>query len=153
MGTQPRHSGQPPAKKREAGTHQPAAASSVPPNQLYDPTLIASTLERARGMVTVAARLLRCSRQTIYNAVQAYPEVKAALEDARELQLDTTELKLFEAIDKGQAWAICYYLKTQGRKRGYIEKVEHGADGLTLEQLVLLSLKMEEERARKAGHA
>jgi len=115
--------------------------------------LIASALERSRGMVTAAARLLHCSRQTIYNAVQAYPEVKAALEDARELQLDMAELRLFEAIDKGQAWAICYYLKTQGRKRGYIEKVEHGADGLTLEQLVLLSQKMEEEQAREAGHA
>jgi hypothetical protein len=121
----------------------------VPPNQLYEPGLIASALERSRGMITVAARMLRCSRQTIYNAVHIYSEVKTARDDARELLLDTAELSLLNAVNKGQAWAVCFYLKTQGRKRGYVEKVDVSADSATLEELVLLSQKRQAERQPK----
>lgn len=53
------------------------------------------------------------------------------------------------AIDKGQAWAICFYIKTQGRKRGYVEKVDVGADTSTLEELVLLAQKQRAERQPK----
>lgn len=100
-----------------------------------------SALTRSRGMVTIAAQLLGCNRQTIYNTAKQYPEVKDAIDGQRELGLDTAELKLLEAINKGQAWAICFYLKTQGKKRGYIEKTDIGLEAQTLEELVLLSLK------------
>ena len=111
----------------------------MPPNQLYSPLMIISALERSRGMITVAARLLKCSRQTVYNALRHFPEVKLALEDARELLLDTAELKLMESVNKGESWAICFFLKTQGRKRGYIEKQGVGLEASTLEELILLS--------------
>ena len=150
-----RHFRQPSPKKRKGARRQADPKPAVPPNQLYEPDVIASALERSRGMITVAARLLKCSRQTIYNAIQTYPEVKTALDDARELLLDTAELKLLEAISKGQAWAICFYLKTQGRKRGYVEKVDVSADSATLEELVLLSHKRQAEQRPKeqAGSA
>jgi len=100
-------------------------------------------------MIAIAARLLRCSRQTIYTAVRTYPEVKEALDDARELGLDLAEMALFKAIDKGQGWAITLYLKTQGRKRGYVEKVDVGSDSATLEELVLMAQGKRAEREQK----
>src|SRR5689334_6430392 len=121
-----RHFRQPPPTSKKTKKRQSEAISAAPPNQVYEPTAITSALQRARGMITMAARLLNCTRQTIYNAIRTYPEVKEALDEAREMQLDTTELKLFGAIDKGEAWAITLYLKTQGRKRGYVEKVDVG---------------------------
>lgn len=133
-----RHFGQPPTKKRgsqDQGVDNPSLR--VPANRLYHPAQIISALERSRGMVTVAARLLNCSRQTIYNAAKAYPEVASVIEDQRELMLDMAELSLFNAVMKGQAWAVCFFLKTQGRKRGYVERVNHAADAATLEDLVL----------------
>ena len=81
-------------------------------------------LAQARGKIAVAARTLGCTRQTIYDYKARHPEIGVALEDAEELQLDMTELKLFQAIEKGEAWAICFYLKTKGRARGYVERHE-----------------------------
>ena len=105
-----------------------------------------SALERSRGMVSIAARLLKCNRQTIYNAAKQHPEIKEAMDGERELMLDTAELKLIESVNKGQAWAVCFFLKTQGRKRGYIEKQDIGLEASTLEELVLLAQKRRADR-------
>ena len=43
------------------------------------------------------------------------------------------ELALYKAIQDGEGWAVCFYLKTQGKQRGYIERqeIEHsGAIGI-----------------------
>jgi hypothetical protein len=56
--------------------------------------------------------------------------LKDALEDSRETTLDNAEDKLGLAVKKGEAWAICFLLKTQGKSRGYVERIEQtGADG------------------------
>jgi AcrR family transcriptional regulator len=93
---------------------------------------IQKALTDARGMVTVAARKLGVSRRTIYNRLEKSEELREALEEARDFTSDVAELKLFQAIEKGEAWAVCFYLKCQAKDRGYVEKqqVEHsGADG------------------------
>lgn len=105
----------------------------------YTPEQILAALRHARGMVTAAARALGCNRQVIYNYKAKYPQIDDVLTEARELQLDTTELALFRAIDNGESWAITLYLKTQGRSRGYTQKQDKGLDALTLEQQVLLA--------------
>jgi hypothetical protein len=43
---------------------------------------------------------------------------------------DIAELKLRQAVQKGEPWSIKYQLSTQGKKRGYIERQEiTGEDG------------------------
>lgn len=86
-------------------------------------------LQKSRGLVSVAAKLIGCSRQAINQRMVTHPEIKDAVYDATELQLDMTETALFAAIQRGEAWAICFYLKTRGRQRGYIEKVDHNHAG------------------------
>lgn len=81
-------------------------------------------------MVSLAARLLGVSRTTFYEWIDTRPEIALAVKDARELTKDQAEISLFKAIDKGEAWAVCFFLKTQARDRGYIERYEHGG-GLT----------------------
>lgn len=137
-----RQTRRPPHKKAPPNE---APATAPPPNQQYPPALIVSALERSRGMVSIAARLLGCNRQTIYNAAKVHPEIKEALDGERELMLDTAELKLIESVNKGQSWAVCFFLKTQGRKRGYIEKQDLGLEASTLEELVLLAQKRRKE--------
>ena len=85
-------------------------------------TEIINALAKARGFVSQAAELLGMSRRRIYERVQAREALRLALEDIREGNLDMAESKLLEAVEKKQAWAVCFYLKCQGKKRGYIEQ-------------------------------
>src|SRR5215831_13929586 len=95
----------------------------------YAQAEVAEALRAARGLVVVAARRLGCNRNTVLNYVDRYPSVAEALSEARELQLDVTEARLFQAIDQGELAAITFYLRTVGRHRGYSERHEVALDG------------------------
>ena len=45
---------------------------------------------------------------------------------ARETAIDHVESKLMGAIDDGNVTAIIFFLKTQGKSRGYTERSEPG---------------------------
>ncbi|MCG3777311.1 MAG: hypothetical protein JW395_4189 [Nitrospira sp.] len=117
----------------------------------YTAEQVTAALHQSRGMVTAAARVLGCNRQVVYNYRSRYPQIDEVLTEARELQLDRTELALFRAIDKGESWAITLYLKTQGRERGYTAKQDAGRDAATLEQLVLQAHARRAERLANTG--
>lgn len=103
----------------------------------FTPEQVIQAIKTARGMVTAAAEVLQCDRNTVYSYRDRFPEVAAALDKANELQLDTAELNLFKCIDRSEPWAICFYLKTKGRKRGYVER--HEVVGpMSMEDLVKL---------------
>jgi hypothetical protein len=96
----------------------------------YKAATVADALTKARGVVSHAARLLDCDRTTVYAYINRYPTVAQARDDAREDLLDYVENKLLEQITEGNMTAIIFYLKTQGRHRGYVERMEHaGHDG------------------------
>ena len=85
---------------------------------------IITAIRKNRGMVPKAARSLGCKRDTIYRAAERHASVRQALEDEREVRLDQAEQALFKAIDAGEGWAVCFYLKCQGKRRGYVERQE-----------------------------
>jgi hypothetical protein len=85
---------------------------------------VIEALGKTCGMKGPAARLLGCSRRTILNYERRYASVAGAIEEQRELNLDTAETSLLRAVERGEAWAVCFYLKTQAKHRGYTEKTE-----------------------------
>lgn len=85
---------------------------------------VAAALEKSRGLVSFAARLLGCNRTTIYNYFERYPQLRDIIHDAGEALVDKAELKLEKAIDNDEPWAIALVLKTKGKSRGYVERVE-----------------------------
>jgi hypothetical protein len=109
------------------------------PHERYDPAQVIQAIKTARGLIVAAAEILQCDRGVIYDYRDRHPEVRAALTKANELQLDTAELQLFSAIDRGEAWSICFFLKTRGRHRGYVERHEVKI-GRSLEDIVLASM-------------
>lgn len=87
-------------------------------------------IERHRGNVSAIARHLKLTRTTLLNNINADPELKQLLAEERERMLDNAEDKLGQAVSGGEAWAVCFTLKTQGKGRGYVERQEHtGKDG------------------------
>lgn len=96
----------------------------------YDVQDMVKVIEQSRGLLTHAADALGCDRKTIYNYAKEYPEVQAAIDSARDRMTDVAEGKLFQKISEGDNTALIFYLKTQGKKRGYVERQEvTGAEG------------------------
>ena len=54
------------------------------------------------------------------------PALITALTEARETMLDTAESVLYSKILAGDITALIFFLKTQGKSRGYIERVSPG---------------------------
>jgi len=95
----------------------------------YNAGEVVKAITDTKGFLSAAARILGCDRTTVYNYINRYPTVKQAVEDARELTKDTAELKLLQRINEGSDTAIIFYLKTQAKDRGYIERHEHSGPG------------------------
>jgi hypothetical protein len=91
--------------------------------QRYTAAQVRDALQHTRGMVTLAARQLGCDPDTVQKYCQRYPTVQQAKIDARAEMLDEAELRLWNAIQRGEPWAIAFCLRTLGRERGYTEGV------------------------------
>lgn len=110
----------------------------------YKPSEYAQAITEAQGLISVAARRLGVSRSAVYNAINRHPTVAEAAEDARERTTDLAEGKLYGKINDGDITAIIFYLKTQAKNRGYVERQERVHSGtldvrsLTDEELTAL---------------
>ena len=93
--------------------------------QRFTEQQIAEAVEKAGGILTSAARNLGCDPSTIYSYLQRFPALGDVVTAAREGTLDLAESKLIEQIKKNNLTAIIFFLKTQGKSRGYIERSEH----------------------------
>lgn len=81
-------------------------------------------------MLTLAAKKADVTYTTVWRYTQDFPSVKQVIVEAKERMLDFAEGKLYEKIKEGDNTAIIFYLKTQGKGRGYIERQEFtGTDG------------------------
>lgn len=87
--------------------------------QRYRQQQVIDALAETKGLMTFAAQRLGCAPNTVYAYVDRYPRVRAARDAARERQLDLAEAALFRAIGEGESWAVQFYLRTVGRRRGY----------------------------------
>lgn len=95
----------------------------------YSAKKVAEAIVASHGILAQAATMLGCTRQTVYSYIKKYPTVKAAHEEAREVMLDTTEGKLYEAVTGGNLGAIIFTLKTIGAHRGFVERREYSGPG------------------------
>ena len=94
--------------------------------------LVETALRRADGLQAAAAKALKCAQSTLSEHIGRDPRLQAVVAECRELFLDEAESALLNAVRCGEAWAVCFALKTRGRSRGYVERqaVEHtGLDG------------------------
>lgn len=81
-------------------------------------------IESNRGNVAGIARHLGVSRGTIWNRCNESPTLMQALTDAREAMIDNAESMLYKKVLEGSTPELIFFLKTQGRRRGYFEKQE-----------------------------
>ena len=84
-------------------------------------------LKNNLGNISQACKSSKISRQTYYRWVDDDVEFEEQCKNVEESLLDLAENRLLEKIDKYDTTSIIFFLKTKGKKRGYIEKqeVEH----------------------------
>jgi hypothetical protein len=94
---------------------------------------VLAAIKTAQGNLAAVARAYGVSRQAVQKFVANDPELTEATNEARETMLDNAESKLYTEAMNGNTAALIFLLKTQGKKRGYIERAEvTGADGKDL---------------------
>jgi len=83
---------------------------------------IEKALELSGGFQSHAAQKLGISVQALNKRIQKSKRLQDTLWAIKEKYLDMTESKLLSMIKAGEPSAIYFYLKTQGKHRGYIEQ-------------------------------
>ena len=92
---------------------------------------ILEALEKSLGVVTAACRMVGVGRTTFYGWLKDDLQFSKQVNDIQNITLDFAESQLHKQIKDGNTTATIFYLKTKGKKRGYVERQEiTGADGM-----------------------
>lgn len=81
-------------------------------------------LKRCAGNVSEASKHVPVDRRTHYLWLENDPEYAAAVDAIKESLIDRAESALQTLITDGNVPAVLFFLKTQGKKRGYVERTE-----------------------------
>lgn len=83
---------------------------------------VVEALTRCRGFVTVAADRLGVNYRTLIAYIDRDPRAQNIVEHFREARRDRAEVKLDEAIERGEQWAVVFALRN-ARDRGYGDRL------------------------------
>jgi hypothetical protein len=92
-------------------------------DQLSDEQII-SALHETMGKVCLASERLGCLPETIYERARGSPAVRGAIRFFRGKLLDAAETALWNAVLKGEAWAVRLALIDWGLSRGFSDGAE-----------------------------
>jgi len=81
-------------------------------------------LEKSLGVVTAACKSVDIARETHYRWMREDSDYKAAVEELGDVAIDFAESQLHKQIKEGNSTATIFFLKTKGKKRGYVERQE-----------------------------
>ena len=126
---------------RKKGENQPALDHRSVKIQQTKKALI-EAMQKNLGVVSAACQAVGVDRSTFYLYSKTDPEFAQAVKDVEEYALDFDESKAYQQIKEGNTSMIIFYLKTKGKRRGYIERqeVEHSG-GVSVEQITGMEVK------------
>jgi hypothetical protein len=90
---------------------------------------VAEKLVEHHGNMAAVGRALGCKRSSVRAFIVKHPDLLAICEDMHESMKDNAVTSLHRAVLAGESWAVCFFLKTQAKDRGYIEKQEFEHSG------------------------
>ena len=91
---------------------------------------IGEAIKANQGLIYLAAQSLGYDGSHFASRVRESEYLQAIVIEAKELRIDAAERSLHQLVaqKKPDLGAICFTLKTVGKKRGYVESVEHTID-------------------------
>lgn len=91
----------------------------------------------SHGIVSYACQKSGITRSCYYKWRELDQKFKEKAEEVEEETIDVVESKLLTAINNDDLTAIIFYLKTKGKKRGYVEKTEQDVTVNGFEKLIM----------------
>ena len=85
---------------------------------------VLDALEKSLGVVTTAVKSVGVARSTYYKWLKEDEDFAKKVKDIENIALDFAESQLHSQMSNGNTSATIFYLKTKGKRRGYIEKSE-----------------------------
>lgn len=114
-----------------ANKHRSTENDTIKKQALIKSSLLAA-LEKSLGIVTKACKAVGISRNVYYEYLNSDPDFKAAVKELENVSFDFVESALFKQIQNDSTAATIFYLKTKGRERGYVEKLDMTSNGNTI---------------------
>lgn len=105
---------------------------------------IAEVYSKKGCNVTATCAALGIARKTFYEWKSKKKKLADLIEEADESIIDFAESKLIEHINDGDIQSLIFFLRTKGKKRGYVEKSETDLNINHFEEL-MRSLEDDEE--------
>lgn len=129
-------------KKKTGPKVKPVGAGELKKNSIVLlKTKMVESMRNSLGIVSNALTKTGVSKSCFYNWMKTDEVFKSEILDIEEYQLDFVEGKLLKLINDENPTAIIFYLKTKGRKRGFVERTEvTGADGKDLNPSITIEI-------------
>ena len=90
---------------------------------------IIKALEANGGFQSKAAQQLGMTQSALTQRIKRSENLQRVATEIKDKYLDLAESKLITLVNNGNLGAICFYLKCQGKHRGYIEKTQTEVSG------------------------
>lgn len=85
-------------------------------------------LKQSAGILQPACDAIGVDRKTVWRWRKSDKKFDEACRETKEVAVDFAESALLKNIKAGDTTAIIFFLKTQGKDRGYVEKQQLEAD-------------------------
>ena len=116
-----------------------------------DADQVAELIRQHDGNLASVGRALGVHRGTVMRFVRARSSLQDVTDECRETMKDNAESALYKAVLAGESWAVCFFLKTQAKDRGYVERTElAGPEGTPLFASAAHKRALETDDARDA---
>jgi hypothetical protein len=102
---------------------------------------VIEALEKSLGVITTACKIADISRTQFYNWLKDDEDFAKDVLDIENVTLDFVESQLHKQIKENSTAATIFFLKTKGKKRGYIERqeIDHTTQGEAIGSSIDLS--------------
>lgn len=111
--------------------------AQVEEKPLYPKEKFEAAIKQSHGVKAAVAAAVGCSRQTVDNYLERWPELRELMDAARSELVSSATTALVNEIanskSEGHTRAYMFVLKTLGKDEGFVERSEvTGADGAAL---------------------
>tara|TARA_R110000764_G_scaffold89383_3_gene170868 strand:- start:746 stop:1108 length:363 start_codon:yes stop_codon:yes gene_type:complete len=101
---------------------------------------VIQALEKSLGVVTTACMKVGIGRTQFYEWLKTDVKFAQDVDDIQNIAIDFAESQLYKQIGNGNTVATIFYLKTKGKHRGYMERIqtEHISDREPVEVKIIM---------------